>query len=43
MVIPTKFGIALTAKFMKQGGALVHLYQDGAILVTYGGNEMGKV
>ena len=28
-VIPTKFGIAFTAKFMNQGGALVHLYTDG--------------
>lgn len=26
---PTKFGIAFTAKFMNQGGALVHLYTDG--------------
>ena len=28
-VTPTKFGIAFTAKFMNQGGALVHLYTDG--------------
>lgn len=28
-LIPTKFGIAFTAKFMNQGGALVHLYTDG--------------
>ncbi len=41
-VIPTKFGIAFTAKFMNQGGALVHLYQDGTILVTHGGTEMGQ-
>ena len=41
-VIPTKFGIAFTAKFMNQGGALVHLYQDGTVLVSHGGTEMGQ-
>ena len=25
-MIPTKFGISFTAKFMNQGGALVHMY-----------------
>ena len=40
--IPVKFGIAFTAKFMNQGGALVHLYTDGTILVTHGGTEMGQ-
>ncbi len=28
-IVPTKFGIAFTAKFMNQGAALVHLYTDG--------------
>ena len=41
-LIPTKFGIAFTAKFMNQGGALVHLYTDGTVLVTHGGTEMGQ-
>eukprot|EP00581_Thalassiosira_minuscula_P019373 CAMPEP_0183714692 /NCGR_PEP_ID=MMETSP0737-20130205/9144_1 /TAXON_ID=385413 /ORGANISM="Thalassiosira miniscula, Strain CCMP1093" /LENGTH=1608 /DNA_ID=CAMNT_0025943675 /DNA_START=54 /DNA_END=4880 /DNA_ORIENTATION=- len=40
--IPTKFGIAFTAKFMNQGGALVHLYTDGTVLVSHGGTEMGQ-
>eukprot|EP00566_Odontella_aurita_P036259 CAMPEP_0113545998 /NCGR_PEP_ID=MMETSP0015_2-20120614/11568_1 /TAXON_ID=2838 /ORGANISM="Odontella" /LENGTH=1428 /DNA_ID=CAMNT_0000446417 /DNA_START=478 /DNA_END=4764 /DNA_ORIENTATION=- /assembly_acc=CAM_ASM_000160 len=40
--VPTKFGIAFTAKFMNQGGALVHLYTDGTVLVTHGGTEMGQ-
>ncbi|GMH77592.1 hypothetical protein TL16_g07465 [Triparma laevis f. inornata] len=40
--IPTKFGIAFTAKFMNQGGALVHVYQDGTVLVNHGGTEMGQ-
>lgn len=39
--IPTKFGIAFTAKYMNQGGALVHLYTDGTVLVSHGGTEMG--
>jgi len=39
---PTKFGIAFTAHFMNQGGALVHLYPDGTVLVTHGGTEMGQ-
>jgi xanthine dehydrogenase/oxidase len=41
-VLPTKFGIAFTAKFMNQGGALVHLYQDGTVLISHGGTEMGQ-
>lgn len=41
-VIPTKFGIAFTAKFMNQGSALVHLYTDGTVLVSHGGTEMGQ-
>ena len=40
--IPTKFGIAFTAKFMNQGGALVHLYTDGTVLISHGGTEMGQ-
>lgn len=39
---PTKFGIAFGAHFMNQGGALVHLYTDGTVLVTHGGTEMGQ-
>ena len=39
-MLPTKFGIAFTAKFMNQGGALVHLYTDGTVLISHGGTEM---
>uniref|UniRef100_A0A803TZB0 Xanthine dehydrogenase n=1 Tax=Anolis carolinensis TaxID=28377 RepID=A0A803TZB0_ANOCA len=35
-IIPTKFGISFTA------GALVHVYTDGAVLLTHGGTEMGQ-
>ncbi|CAI5525077.1 unnamed protein product [Closterium sp. Naga37s-1] len=41
-MIPTKFGISFTAKFLNQGGALVHVYTDGTVLVTHGGVEMGQ-
>eukprot|EP00965_Chrysotila_dentata_P245618 6206664-Pleurochrysis_carterae.AAC.2 len=41
-IVPTKYGINFTAKFMNQGGALVHLYTDGTVLVTHGGTEMGQ-
>ena len=41
-LVPTKFGIAFTAKFMNLGGALVHLYTDGTVLVSHGGTEMGQ-
>ena len=40
--VPTKFGIAFTAKFLNQGGALVHVYSDGTVLLTHGGVEMGQ-
>ncbi|CAN0876375.1 Xanthine dehydrogenase 1 [Linum grandiflorum] len=41
-MVPTKFGISFTAKFMNQAGALVNVYTDGTVLVTHGGVEMGQ-
>ena len=42
-IVPTKFGISFTAKFMNQAGALVHVYAaDGSVLVSHGGTEMGQ-
>jgi xanthine dehydrogenase/oxidase len=41
-VIPVKFGISFTAKFMNQGGALVHVYTDGTILVNHGGMDIAR-
>lgn len=41
-MIPTKFGISFTTKFMNQAGALVQVYTDGTVLVTHGGVEMGQ-
>ena len=36
------FGIAFGLKFLNQGGALVHIYRDGSVLVSHGGIEMGQ-
>ena len=41
-IVPTMYGIAFGPKFMNQGGALVHIYTDGTVLVSHGGIEMGQ-
>jgi xanthine dehydrogenase large subunit len=41
-VIPICFGISFTTLFMNQGGALVHVYQDGSVLASTGAIEMGQ-
>lgn len=41
--LPTKFGIAFTAKFLNQAGALVHVYKDGSVLVNHGGTMKGEI
>ena len=41
-LIPTKFGLSYTALLMNQAGALIHIYQDGSVLVSHGGVEMGQ-
>jgi xanthine dehydrogenase large subunit len=40
--VPLKFGISFTATMLNQGGALVHIYQDGSVSVNHGGTEMGQ-
>ncbi|CAL5352479.1 unnamed protein product [Camellia sinensis] len=40
-MVPTKFGISFTTKFMNQG-ALVQVYTDGTVLVAHRGVEMGQ-
>jgi xanthine dehydrogenase molybdopterin-binding subunit B len=40
--MPTKFGLAFTARFLNQASALVHIYTDGSVLVSHGGTEMGQ-
>ena len=41
-IVPTQFGIAFGLKVLNQGGALVHIYTDGTVLVSHGGVEMGQ-
>jgi xanthine dehydrogenase molybdopterin binding subunit/xanthine dehydrogenase small subunit len=41
-VTPVKFGISFTLTHYNQGGALVHIYQDGSVQVNHGGTEMGQ-
>ncbi|KAG5346531.1 XDH dehydrogenase, partial [Acromyrmex charruanus] len=41
-IVPTKFGIAFTALFLNQAGALVHVYIDGSVLLSHSGIEMGQ-
>ena len=41
-ITPVKFGISFTATHYNQGGALVHVYQDGSVQVNHGGTEMGQ-
>jgi xanthine dehydrogenase/oxidase len=41
-VVPTKFGISYTLLFLNQAGALVLIYDDGSVLISHGGTEMGQ-
>jgi xanthine dehydrogenase/oxidase len=41
-MLPVKFGIAFTSKFLNQSGALIHVYTDGSVLLSHGGTEMGQ-
>lgn len=41
-LVPVKFGISFTTSFLNQAGALVHIYQDGSVMVNHGGTEMGQ-
>lgn len=41
--VPTMFGISFTFKTFNQAAALVHIFhQDGSVLVSHGGVEMGQ-
>ncbi|GAB4255242.1 MAG: xanthine dehydrogenase molybdopterin binding subunit [Methylomicrobium sp.] len=41
-LMPVCFGIAFTATFLNQAGALVHIYADGSVAVSCGAVEMGQ-
>lgn len=40
--VPVCFGISFTKLMLNQAGALVHVYQDGSVLVSTGAIEMGQ-
>jgi xanthine dehydrogenase large subunit len=39
---PVKFGISFNATHYNQAGALLHVYNDGTVLLNHGGTEMGQ-
>jgi xanthine dehydrogenase large subunit len=39
---PVKFGISFTATWYNQAGALLHIYNDGSLMLNHGGTEMGQ-
>ncbi|WP_435231504.1 xanthine dehydrogenase molybdopterin binding subunit [Pseudopelagicola sp. nBUS_20] len=39
---PVKFGISFTATWYNQAGCLLHIYNDGSIMLNHGGTEMGQ-
>ncbi|XP_061464042.1 aldehyde oxidase 1-like [Rhineura floridana] len=41
-IIPMKFPVGLGSRSIGQAAALVHIYTDGTVLLTYGGVEMGQ-
>jgi xanthine dehydrogenase large subunit len=41
-ITPLQFGISFTIPHMNQAGALVHVYQDGSVMLNHGGTEMGQ-
>jgi xanthine dehydrogenase large subunit len=41
-ILPITFGVSFTNLMMNQGGALVHVYADGSVLVNTGAIEMGQ-
>ena len=41
-IVPVKFGISFTQTFLNQAGALLHIYEDGSVMLNHGGTEMGQ-
>ncbi|KAM8789643.1 aldehyde oxidase 2 isoform 3-T3 [Rhynchonycteris naso] len=41
-IIPMKFSVGYVETSFHQAAALVHIYTDGSVLVTHGGNELGQ-
>ncbi|RXG70722.1 Xanthine dehydrogenase, partial [Armadillidium vulgare] len=41
-LMPLKFCVGFPVPFLCQGGALVHIYLDGSVLISHGGAEFGQ-
>jgi xanthine dehydrogenase large subunit len=41
-ITPVKFGISFNVVHLNQAGSLVHVFNDGSVLVNHGGTEMGQ-
>ena len=41
-LVPVKFGISFTTRFLNQGNALVLIHRDGTVQVSTGATEMGQ-
>jgi xanthine dehydrogenase large subunit len=41
-LMPLKYPVGFSARFLNQAGALLHIYQDGSIHLNHGGTEMGQ-
>ena len=41
-IVPMKFFIGMGVKDVMKASALVRVYQDGSVLLTHGGIEMGQ-
>lgn len=41
-VVPTVFGLGYVPVHLNQGGALMHVYTDGSVLLSHGGVEIGQ-
>lgn len=41
-LVPTKYGVSFAIDVLMQGGALVLIYNDGSVLLSIGGIEMGQ-
>eukprot|EP00795_Rhopilema_esculentum_P016010 gene16010-7346_t len=41
-IVPVTYGIGIEVPHFNRGGALVHIYFDGSVLVSHGGVEMGQ-
>ncbi|XP_059503012.1 aldehyde oxidase 1-like isoform X2 [Stegostoma tigrinum] len=41
-IVPLRKGVGFSESTLNQAGALLHVYEDGSVLLTHGGTEMGQ-